>query len=361
MRTLYFQNRVTAALSFTFILALLFSAAPLRAQPMPAVSVKKEAPAAKSPMALKGAAKVKPKAPQGPADGWYPNLKVGFTTSMVHNHNLPGVDNGLNLSLGLVIDGGLLFLKGQHSWDSTMKIIHTQSKTPTLEPFVKTSDSFDLKTTYDFKFKRPAFLSVFATLQVNTPLFQGDLITRADTVISRLNADGTTSTHFATKNVRFRLTPSFSPLVFKQMAGVSVKPSRDPIASMDIKFSFTGQEVWADGYSVADDATTPQLEIKALRDYQQAGFQLDILLSGKLNNRVTYSFHAELMYPLMTSIDTNLRGFDLLNAEISFKVGIKISSWASLNYVYSAKRMPLIVNQWQVTNNLVLSLTANIL
>ena len=51
----------------------------------------------------------------------------------------------------------------------------------------------------------------------------------------------------------------------------------------------------------------------------------------------------------------------LINADVSFKVGVKVTNWASLDYVFSAKRLPLIIDQWQVLNNLVLSITAQIL
>jgi hypothetical protein len=67
------------------------------------------------------------------------------------------------------------------------------------------------------------------------------------------------------------------------------------------------------------------------------------------------------MFPMYTSIDTDLTGFDLLNTDLSFKVGLKMSKWASLDYVFSAKRVPVMVDQWQIVNNLVLSITANIL
>ena len=91
------------------------------------------------------------------------------------------------------------------------------------------------------------------------------------------------------------------------------------------------------------------------------GLQLETELGGKLNKRVAYAFRVELMIPFYTSVDTELTGFDLLNTELSFKVGLKMSKWASLDYVFSARRYPIIVDQWQVVNNLVLSLTADIL
>ena len=120
--------------------------------------------------------------------------------------------------------------------------------------------------------------------------------------------------------------------------------------------------MWAQGLAVNDDQATLELELAELQDYQQFGLQLEAEVAGKLAKQLVYAFRLELMYPFVTSVDTgDLRGFDLLNAELSFKVGLKISKWASLDYVFAAKRAPMIVNQWQIINNLVFSVTANIL
>ena len=102
-------------------------------------------------------------------------------------------------------------------------------------------------------------------------------------------------------------------------------------------------------------------DLKQLENFQQFGLQLETELTGKIKKELIYAFRVELMYPLYTSIDTELSGFDLLNTDISFKLGLKLGKWASLDYLFGAKRLPLIVDQWQLVNNLVLSITANIL
>jgi len=103
-------------------------------------------------------------------------------------------------------------------------------------------------------------------------------------------------------------------------------------------------------------------EVVELQDFKQVGLQIEVELGGKVAPQLSYAFRLELMLPFYTDIDTGkLGGFDLMNADLTFKLGLKLSSWASLDYLFSAKRMPLIVNQWQVVNNLVLSITANIL
>lgn len=83
-------------------------------------------------------------------------------------------------------------------------------------------------------------------------------------------------------------------------------------------------------------------------------------LAGALNKQLTYSFRAELMVPFVTSVPTPVEGFNLMNLDLGFKIGLKLGRWASLDFVFGAKRFPMMVTGWQITNQLVLSVTINI-
>jgi hypothetical protein len=192
-------------------------------------------------------------------------------------------------------------------------------------------------------------------------MFPGNLVTAKDTELLLLHNDGTSDPDSVRANRNYSLTNAFSPLVLKQLLGASLVPLEQPLATMTARLSLAGQEVWASGYAVNDDKTTPQLELKELQNFKQFGMQLEVELGGKIQPQLLYAFRLELMMPFYTDIKTSLSGFDLINTDLSFKLGLKLSSWASLDYVFMARRMPLVVNQWQVVNNLVLSITANIL
>lgn len=324
-----------------------------QAPPRPAIPAKP----VKCEVKVKKVEKPKPK----PKLGWFPKLSAGLTLSMVHNHNVPGIDDGLNLSIGVVVTGELAYLYHGHEWNTKLKFLHTQSKTPSVDPFLKTADELDLKTIYQYRFKRFHRLATFGGLHMTAAVFPGHLVSSADTALTKLNVDGTTTADFTEANNRYNLTPAFSPAMFKQFAGVGIRPSADPMATLDIELSFAAQEVWARGYTVKDDAATPEMELLELRNFQQLGPQLVVALEGQLKKRLTYAFRAEFMLPTYISVESPLRGFDLLSADVSFKVGVKVANWASLDYVFSAKRFPLIIDQWQVLNNLVLSITAHVL
>ena len=294
-------------------------------------------------------------------DGWFPKLVLGANLSMVHTHDVQGVGNGLSLSIGGALNGELVYRHGQHSWITLLSGIHAWTKSPTVEPFVKNADEMNLKSLYEYRFKKFEQLAVYGGLQAITALAPGSIVAAQDMPLIYNLLDGTQILGMAPRNQRVRVTKGFNPFIFKQLLGLTARPYRSPIAELDVKVSLVGQEVWAEGFTISDVKTTPELELVQLQDYQQFGLQIEALLGGKIQANLTYAFRLELMYPFVTSIDTPLTGFDLLNTDITFKLSLKISKWAALEYSFGAKRQPLIVDQWQVTNNLVLSVTANIL
>ena len=300
-------------------------------------------------------------APAKPKEGWFPSFNIGLNTSVVHTSAVPGIENGLTFSFGLAVNGGLTYLEGQHEWKSELKIIHTQTKTPALNVFVKTADQFDLKSFYTYKSKRYKTVGFFGGIQLNTQLFSGEFVSPTSRDITILKVDNTKEDKVIVGNNPFVLTEALSPMIIKALMGLDSLPFEGKFNKLKFRLSGAGQQVFANGFTLADDAATPRLEIKELQSYFQAGIQMNIALNGKVNKRLSYEFLTELMYPIVTSIDTELKGFDLLNADISFKLSLKLASWASLDYSFRAQKLPLLSEAWQVTNNLVLSLTANVI
>jgi len=295
------------------------------------------------------------------ADGWHHNLTLGATLAMGQSLNVPGIDDGISLTLGAVVIGSVLYKYKQHRWTSSLSLVHAWAKTPSVKPMVKSADELNIKTGYQYVFKKMESVSFVAGLQLVTSIAPGDLVLAADTGLLLNQVDGTQLSDTALRGQRYRLTDAFEPLIFKQLAGFNVRPYETLLATLDVRLSLAGWEVWASGYAVNNDAGTDELDLKELQSFQQVGIQLEAIIAGNLSKRLSYAFALELMFPMYTSVETGLSGFDLLNTDLSFQVGLKMSKWASLSYVFSAKRIPVLVDQWQIVNNLVLSFTANIL
>jgi hypothetical protein len=306
-------------------------------------------------------AKKKKEAEKKEKKRWSYKVKAGLNTSLVHNKNVPGIDDGLNATIGALVESEVTYEIAPHTWGARLKIVHTRAKTPTLDPFIKTADELNLKTFYKYDLGVWDKLSLIGSVQLITALFPGNLVYADSTTLIKNNLDGSTIFVQAFPHEPYEITPAFSPTLLKQAVGVTAQPATDPVASLDLTVTMAGLEVWARGYTVDDDGDTPEIELTELQSYQQVGPQLEAVLAGKIKEKLSYSFAAELMFPVYTSVDTELSGFNLMNADITFELSVEIKKWASLSYAFSAKRNPILLDEWQILNNLVLSLTASVM
>lgn len=297
-------------------------------------------------------------------DGWHPKLDAGFNFAFSQSQGVVGVPDGISMALGLLLNGEVVFRRGAHEWITTLQVVHTQSKTSGIELFIKSADKLDLASYYQYRFPKLKMLGVFGGVKLVTPLLPGSLIVAQDTFVDRTPADPTDFYDTVEAQTAFRLTEAFSPGLFKQFAGGMVKPYEEKWMSIDIKLGLGGVEMWGrDGYVLNDNKdTSGVLELKQLQDYQQVGGELQLTVTGTVFDKIlTYGLHAEIMLPFYTSRDTgDLKGADLFNIEFKAMLGIKLWKWVSLNYALAVMRIPLIQEDWQVTNTLLLTVKANL-
>jgi hypothetical protein len=296
-------------------------------------------------------------------EGWFPSVKAGFTFAFSQNQGVVGLPDGMTLSLGVQLTGGLLFRKGTHEWNSVLMIQETQSKVPNIEFFIKSADLFDLNSVYTYRLPQVKWFGFFAGVRLTATMLPGNLVKDADTNTTLQEVDGTVNQRLLAAQTNYHLTDAFFPLYFKQSAGAVFRPYKRPWLDVDLKLGAGAIEVWtAKGKVVADDkATKDVLELKRLQDYVQGGIELQVNLTGKALKAdiLTYGFQFVAMYPFATSIETSITGVDLFNVEARLQVGVKLWKWASLNYALAIVRTPLISPDWQITNNLLLSITAS--
>ncbi len=308
----------------------------------------------KGSVTKKAARKVKKK------EGWFPKLLLTSTISLGQSSNVPGVDDGISFTLGASLVGSLDFVSGAHKWSSSLLFVNTWAKTPSISAFVKTADQLEFKTIYSYSFENDIQLGLFGGFFLKTQVFPTFIIFAKDTPITQQKGDGTSVNKTLKANEAYHLLDAFNPLMLDQKLGVEATPLNDPFAKLKLKFGVTLQEVWARGSIVQDDPTTPATELKELSDYIQAGAELNIFVNGAINKRLSYSLRALFMLPVVTNAKTELSGFELLISDLSLKFSLKLAKWAALDYLFRAQKIPLLSKNWQVTNNLVLSLTLDI-
>jgi hypothetical protein len=298
------------------------------------------------------------------APGWHPMLKASGTASFSHASNVVGTDDGSTWNFGLSIDGGLDYRgKTGHIWENLLKYQLTYSKTPLFEDFVKSLDNLDFSTTYLYEIPKVPWLGPFASARVLTSLFPGYVVRPVDTGLVRLDKQGAAIGDPTTllANDRLDLTESFAPTTLRESIGMFARPVQKKAIDFQTRLGLGAWEVFVrDGLGIAGEEDGV-LTVKEMQDSFQLGGELEFTAKGIITDGVNYGAKAAFMFPFYHNADTDLSGMDLLNMEFEASLGVKLTTWASLDYALKAYKYPLIVDDWQVSNSLLLTATASIL
>ncbi len=296
--------------------------------------------------------------------GWFPNLDVGFNFSFAQSDGVVGVPDGTTLNFGVQLEGGLLYSKDEHEWKNTLKIVHTQTRIPTIKSFLKSADQASLESVYTYRLKKMHWFGFFASLNAETALVDGFLIRDTDTTLLIKELDGKTKKESLKAQDTFSLTKGLSPFLLKESLGIVLIYDKTSALKVNFKFGGGVVEVWTNnGLRVDDNADTADLyELVRLQDYMQAGLESKLVATGLLFNKMlNYNFTVGAMLPFYSSVMNNMSLIELLNVNMSLTMALKINKWLAINYALSVVSAPLIQPKLQVTNNLILSFTTSIL
>jgi len=320
--------------------------------------------------------------------GWHPMLKLSSNFATGQSQDVPGNPDGATFQLGYLINGELDFLNDteEHEWMSSLLMQLGYSRTPVVDAFIKSVDTIDLKSTYLYHIPAAPWFGPFVAFRLSTSMLPGYQVKGSDTNVLRLNvgeevvtdtdADGNPvdengdivdATHPRVETVGAEkvidLTGAFAPLTLRESAGVFAIPTDTTPFRLDIRLGFGAWETFVgDGYTLEDkDSTANLLELRAMQDSVQAGPELGVLIKGIIKEKLTYSASALLMQPVAHSADTDLEGFELLNSEFEGVLGFKPWDFFSIDYSFKVYKQPLIVDAWQIQNNIMFSLTFDII
>lgn len=300
-------------------------------------------------------------AQDAPPDGWKLRLKAAANLAFTHSSQVVGNPDGLTLTLGGNVDAGADLRRRRHEWQNVALLQHGQTKTPLLDSFLKTTDSLEVMTTYLWHWPNADWFGPFGRIRMTTAILPGSFVQAEDVDVVTTFADGATATQTLPGQTRLELTGAFEPLVLRESAGAFAFLDRGAELHVDFKLGPAVQEILTrDGFVVADDAATPVLEVTQLRSSVETGAELGGEANGTVGPIVTWSIKSNFFYPVTTSIATDIRGLDRLNANIAGKLSIKLTGWASVDYLFTAVRVPLVVDAWQIQNGLVFSASVDL-
>lgn len=306
---------------------------------------------------------------EGPKDaaarkeGLSASARVGASGLLLHNHRVVGQLDGFTLNVGLVLGGALNYLRGSHEWQNTASYDLSFSKTPAIEALLKSADNLEARSLYLYRIPGLEWLGPFARLRGYTQVFPGYAVPADDVFVRRLNRDGSSNVFAQPAQQPIDLTTWFEPVVLAESVGMFVRPLRETWLSVDGKAGLGAQHVLAfgDGYVVADDTATPELELRQLETVHSAGFELELEAKGAVLEGISYGLVGTLYYPLVISVDTELGLVDRVHVDVAGNLSYKLTEWLSADYVLRVRRAPFVLNEFQVQNSLLLTLGFNLL
>ena len=299
------------------------------------------------------AAKTAPKKKDG--IDW--RLSAGATLNFSDNRSVIGQTDGSTLAFGFKLDGAVNYYKEIHELRNTLALAAAVTKTPTIESFVKSQDNIDYESIYLIHVTD--WFGPFARVAWASTMFRGTDVRPGLTDYAIARLDGTVD---AVTAERLTLTDSLMPSRFKESLGVFFQPVAEEPISVEFRVGAGGKQIFANGQLAVqdDDATEGVIEVTELDDVYQLGAEAVLELWGAFEDKkVTYKAGAEAMTPFLHNdlpAGDNRSAFELTN--LAFKAGLsfKLVDWASLDYEFKAIREPQLLDEFQIQNNLLLTM-----
>ena len=292
------------------------------------------------------------------AEGWEGKIKLGANISLSSSNNVVGAQDGVTFSLGAAFQGELSLVRGGHEWRNRLEINETFTKTPTIDRVIKSTDFLLFDSVYLYTFEAWPWIGPFVRFGLKTALLPGYDVQAQEYTYVTTKLDGSTFTE-PNKDSK-RMTDSFLPTLLKQSVGAFTKPYSEKFFGIEIRLGFGAQEFFGDDQLATTkvDSDKKIVSVKELEDYSQVGGEASIQIDGSLwEDKVTYRVYAEAMIPFYTSIDDSedRNAGELTNVELGAGLTFKLVEWASVVYEFKAVRLPLVLDEFQIQNNLLLS------
>ena len=289
---------------------------------------------------------------------WSPQLKLSSQLQFGSSQSVIGQVDGDTTTIGFNLDSGLNYLEGANDWRQTLTYAGATSRTPSLPRYTKSADELNYRSLYIYKFKETKSISPYFDVSLKAPVFKGEDI-RAETITYQ-----NLSTGDILVSDTFRLTDGFKPLTTRQSVGAISEIIKKKNQSMLVRLGFGAIQVQADDQLVIDDNadTANVIEVRPLKSYSESGIEAGLEYKGKWDKRSSYAFKLDILYPISPEKEAGdeRSDVDLTNVDAQLTLSSKIYDWASVEFISKALRQPLLLNDWQIQNNLQLKFTYDI-
>lgn len=286
-------------------------------------------------------------------DGFHGNLGVEASLNMVSNDNVVGQNDGTSILLGGGLDGGLVYVNGDHVLRNTLAYNTSWARTPSLETLIKNDDLVDLESLYNYYFWD--WLGPFARVNLQTSAFRTLAITADDRTYEITRPDGTVDTETRS---RLPLAENFRPLGLFESIGVALEPLSSERLRTSFRLGFGARQTFANGVlAIREDPGAPEaIDVLELQNSFQAGAEGFAGIEGRFEDqRIDYRFGATALVPFINNDDTDRSALELSRLGLTGNVRVGLFDWMGLTYNLRVLRDPQLIEATQIQNSLLLT------
>ena len=278
-------------------------------------------------------------------------FKPKLSVSFIDNRSVPGKTDGMYFKTDLDIVFNYKYIKTVHEFILDLNVKEGISLTPMYDGFVIAADMAKLELQYNYMIKK--WLGYYIKAGLETHFFPGYDYMSED--VSYM-VDGVRKKTAE----KYELTPSGLPLSLHQGTGFLARPVDTDFTRLEFNLGAAAREVFVgDSLKVDDDDSTPDRELVSMSDVFEVGGEFGARLKGELEGkRVGYDIKAKLFMPFYHKQreELGLSWADVLQFEGIAKIDFNINKYVAFNYEFTVKRDFAVVEEWQITNGLYLSL-----
>ncbi len=287
-------------------------------------------------------------------DGWHFRFKPSSNFNLADNRKVVGQPEGYSMTFGLNLDLGITLFKGKHEWRNTFLINEAITRTPVIDEFIISTDTFKIESMYLYYFYD--WFGLYGRLAMDTSMFPSYDVQPAQSTYAITGKDGTIDFLLDDK---VKLTGPFAPFTLKEGFGPFFRPLAKEEINLEFLLGLGFWQTWQNGeLTVSDDGDTAEIEVKTLQNVYQIGGESINRMWGELwTKRIAYLLAAELMMPFYVDPDVDPTGADRLNVFLNARLDLRFTEWMSIGYELKAIREPMTIEEWQLQNNLLITLS----
>lgn len=274
-----------------------------------------------------------------------------FSTGLEFPFSFSNSQSRLGVSDGnyIQIEGRSLsffhFLRGKHDWSSSFFLNESFSMSPSIEDrWIKAKDTVQFETRYLYNFV--TWAGAYAHARLTSSLFSGiDVHDKQKTYEIR---DVNDKKREQKKATEYYLSDPFFPFYLEENFGLFAVIVEETPFTWETRAAFSLRQTFADNQKVFVDDSKDLIIIRDLASFFQAGPLLGTALGGNfLDSNLFYNVGIDAMWPLWQTPAKTRSFSDSIIWEGNGGIGFILNKYVDINYEYSMKRIPDILEKFQ--------------